>query len=184
MLSCFISSWYLLQVRPFSKIITWNKIKLYSFWCGCFIVSMTEVQHGIAIWFGYVLFHWYDRWIIGTLWLSGIYKGFVSVVYRASKIMCLVSLNQTHTQKIEYMKQGWIKCLMISSNRRTYYSYYNWSRPNNLVKRLFGLQICGLGSGNSENKGGICLIQNPREKKKEMFTYYGKLWFVVSVGLL
>ncbi|WZY93448.1 hypothetical protein YC2023_065777 [Brassica napus] len=70
------------------------------------------------------------------------------------------------------MKQGWINCLMISSNgscvpnRRTYYSYYNWSRPNNLVKRLFGLQICGLGSGISENKGGLCLIQNPRKKRR------------------
>ena len=126
-----------------------------------------------------------DRWIIGVLWLSGIYKGFVSVVYTASKIMCLVSLTQPHTQKTEYMKQGWINCLMISSNgssvpnRRTYYSYYNWSRPNNLVKRLFGLQICGLGSGISENKRGLCLIQNPRKKRRclRIMEGYG-LWFL------
>ena len=68
--------------------------------CFTYKFKRTEVHYGIAMWVDHVLVHRYGRWIIGALWLSGTNKGFVSVVYTASKILCLVSLNQTHTQKI------------------------------------------------------------------------------------
>ena len=52
------------------------------------------------------------------------------------------------------------------------------------MKRLLGLQICGLGSKNFEEKGGLCFLQTPSGKKKEMATSYARLCLVVFVGLL